>query len=499
MRRRFLAMRGSALLLAAAALTATSTAHAQEYTDIPKPLRGFGVSTHLNRPGWNIDALVARMTQLGVSTIRDEISWGRVEQAKGVYAITPRDEEWIRKVSSQGIKIIVVLDYGNKLYATQNDPAGLDADAFARYAAWMARYFKGKNIVAAFELWNEPNNFYFRKQYGGEWNGKGDAPWIEKFARFVEKASAAIKKEDPTTPIITGCGVPPASLYMLRRFPEAFKNIDGLTEHPYGYRLPSESVPWGGEENEKRDGISVAYADRSLLSLLRTEREASQKALGRELPIYITELGYSTYREQGQRSLYAGFTEETQAVYHTRSLILGLAYGARYWCLYDLLNDGTNALDPEQNFGLFRANTFEPKPVVASVRGVVRLLGPNWKFLSEAPGKLEVKIEDPRTLEEWTNPPGEKPLQINGPQIFWFQVPEGYVSFVWKAGRRNVERTPMQGKVTFTGPAATSATVTDLLTGKQQEVKAATGKSVQEVTVPVSGEPVAILWRTTAK
>jgi beta-glucosidase/6-phospho-beta-glucosidase/beta-galactosidase len=100
------------------------------------------------------------MKQMGVQYVRDEWGWEGVEKTKGVYAMSPEGQHKFDALNAAGIKIICALDYGNKLYANPLDP-----DAFANYAAWMARTYKGK--VVAWEIWNEPDNFYFFKQYGG--------------------------------------------------------------------------------------------------------------------------------------------------------------------------------------------------------------------------------------------------------------------------------------------------------------------------------------------
>lgn len=451
----------------------------------PTPLRGFGVCTHFGRADWDIDRLVALMKRMGVSVVRDEIYWSNVETEKGRYAIPERAERWLKAVSEAGIKVILILSYGNKLYESAEYPSGTDPEAFARFAAFMVRTLKSRGIVVAYEIWNEPNNFHFQKGYGGVWNGSNNSPWVEKFSRFVATVSAAIKKEDPSVPVITGGGVPPATVWMLRRFPECFQQVDGLTEHPYGYRNPSETIAFGGKANEERDGVSVADDQRSLLSLLSTLREEGRKSQNREMPLYITEIGYSTYREQKKTSLYAGFSESAQAAYHARSLVMGLASGARFWCLYDLFSDGNDSQEPEHNFGLVRRD-YSPKPVVGAVERVARLLGADWQYLAQSPGKLEVDFGNPTSRDRWSKTAADGNIAITGPQSYWFRTSQGIIAFVWKAGRYNTEMTPPLGTVTLTG--ASSATVTYLINGETRTVENG------PVLVPIGAEPVAIFW-----
>ena len=118
-------------------------------------LRCLGVGGHFGRmPNWDIDKLAPYLKQMGVQYVRDEWPWAIVEQTKGVYEMTPVLQRKMDVLNASGIKVICVLSYGNKLYENPLDP-----DAFSNYAAWMVKTFKGK--VDAWEIWNEPDNFYF--------------------------------------------------------------------------------------------------------------------------------------------------------------------------------------------------------------------------------------------------------------------------------------------------------------------------------------------------
>ncbi|MGC4034201.1 MAG: cellulase family glycosylhydrolase [Tepidisphaeraceae bacterium] len=469
--------------------------------DNPAPLRDFFVATHFNRaalknnkqPQWDVDRLIPQIKAMGAWGVRDGTSWSSIEKVKGQYVLPEADRHWVNQATSAGLKVIFVLLYDNKLYDNPTDP-----DAFSNYAAFVARSFKDNPNVVAFEIWNEPGNFFFRKQYGGEWNAKGEAPWLGKFAELVAKSSAAIKKENPNVKVIAGPGVPPPMYHMLERYPEAFKNLDGLVEHPYTYKYPPEVVAFGGQENLERDGVASADDKHSLVSLLKGESDLAEKKTGRRLPVWVTEFGFGTHVKQKKQNLYAGYTDQAQAAYHARALIQGLSAGVGAWTVYDFIDDGTDSSNPEHNFGLIRYSG-EPKPAHAALRNVAQQLGPNWKSLGAAPDSLQAEF-DPKIhngKDPWAGPVPD-PYVITGPQVYWFQVPDGYVTFVWNAGRINTELRPPVASVTYqqSGTPA-SAELVNLCTGEKKSLKLTNTNGQWTVNnVPVGGEPVAVKWNT---
>ena len=154
--------------------------------------KAIGVCAHFEscELGWNVDNLLPIIKDLGAGHVRQEIKWEWVEQQKGVYEIPALSMDWVDKVTEAGLGIIMILDYGNELYDNPLDP-----DAFANYAAFMAERLKDYPIIA-YEIWNEPTNFYFFEQYGGTWSGKETSLWMEKFSELMAKAAAAIRKVD---------------------------------------------------------------------------------------------------------------------------------------------------------------------------------------------------------------------------------------------------------------------------------------------------------------
>ena len=465
----------------------------------PKPLRQFSVSTHFHRsalrnnpqPQWNVDTLVPQIKALGAWAVRDGATWSGVEKVKGQYVLPESDRHWVDVTTAAGLKVVFVLLYDNKLYENPCDP-----DAFANYAAFMSRTFKDNPNVIAFEIWNEPGNFIMRKQYGGTWNAKDEAPWLKQYGILVDKAAVAIKRENPKVQVVAGAGVAPPMAHLIDRYPQTFKSVDGLVEHPYTYKTPPETVPFGGPKNLERDGISVADEQHTMRSLLNGESDRVEQKTGRRLPVWVTEFGFGTFTKQRKPGLYAGYTDAAQAAYHTRALIQGLASGVALWSVYDLVDDGLDVSDPEHNFGIIRHDG-RPKPAYDALRRVAQQLGSEWESLGSAPDTLQVDF-DPKVVGDknpWAGPNAD-PDGVIGPQVYWYKVPGGFVTFVWNAGRLNAEHRPPVGALTFKqNGTATAAEWTNLCTGEKATLKlTGSGDATVAGGVPVGGEPIAVKW-----
>jgi hypothetical protein len=461
---------------------------------LPVRLRGLGVGTHFPSANWDVDKLLPLIRDLGVSVVRQDFHWEAIEKTKGHYAVPDDMRHWFDAVTGAGIKVVVLLSYGNKLYENPLDP-----QAYANYAAWMARNFR--EGVAAFEIWNEPTNFYFLKQYGGAWSGRDDALWTVKFGELVRTAAAAMKKAGPSAPIIHNLENTPW-LYSLRRSAQDFADVDGIDVHPYPIRFPPETIPFGGPEIEKRDGAAVADERHSLLSLLDFHsKDCPRKYLGRALECWVGEFGYTTYSPL-KDGFYAGFSEQAQAAYLVRGLVMGLAYGVKAWCLYDLIDDSPNPHDAESRFGLLADSTrgYKPKPSYYAIQRVARLLGEDWQAVDQAQAQLEVNV---RPLADngdiWQGPQPTGFVQVNGPEVRWFRVGRDYVTILWRAGRFNGELAPVIGKMNWPQPPEAAegvkVTVQDLVSGEDIGVVVSReGSSLTVAGVPVGGAPIAIRW-----
>ena len=448
--------------------------------DTPQ-MRGLGVGGHFGRmPNWDIDKLIPLLKQMGVQYVRDEWGWDAIEKTKGVYEMYPAGQHKLDALNAAGIKVIFILDYGNKLYDNPLDP-----DAFAKFAAWAAKTYKGK--VAAWEIWNEPDNFMFYKQYGGPRDGSNDSIWNAKYSELVGKATAAIKAADPDAIVIHN-NEGKAWENALKYHPTDYAQTDGVDVHPY-------------PTNPQKEGVESRTPELDLNS-----NTWPKAALGHSVQCWVGECGMSTWTPKDPAHVhFTPVTEPFQAACEVRTVVQGLVYGVKAWCIYDFVNESDNPNDVESNFGLVRDYThnYEPKAFYALQR-LAKLLGPDWQSLPDLKATIDVPVA--------TSPDAGDP-KTHGPLMYWFRVGNNYVTIIWKAGGvTNLDGAPALGTISWPeSPHGATAQAVNLVTGKAVQIAiAGTGsgqapfgvsQETQRTTlmnVPVGWAPIAIRWTAPA-
>jgi len=320
-----------------------------------------GVCTHFSQ-NWPVGEIIPLIAKSGAAWIRDDFGWAGMEPTPGNYHIPAKARSWIQAARRAGLKIDLILDYGNPAYTDRYDTV-----AYAKAAGWLAR--EVANDVQAIEILNEPNNFGFRDIYGGQWNGnesKGSvSPYLSKYVQLLNAAAKEIKLANPHMTVI-GLGTPPPASFRMIALGLA-PQVDGLTDHPYGTQLP-ELVPYPATpEILKRDGIATADANGTFASQVSMFRAQARKYSATD-KLWHTEWGYSTARAKPDKP---GMPEETHAVYILRRLLESLATGVEHTFIYDFKDDGADPYSREQNFGLIH-NNLSAKPAYF---GLQRLTG----------------------------------------------------------------------------------------------------------------------------
>ncbi len=322
-----------------------------------------GVCTHFDQ-NWSVEQIMPLIAKSGAGWIRDDFSWAAMEPTPGNYRIPAKAKAWIQAARRAGLKIDLILAYGNPAYADH-----YDTTAYAKAAGWLARELA--NDVQAIEILNEPNNFGFRDAYGGQWNGNerngSVSPYLQKYVQILNAATKEIKLANPQMSVI-GLGAPaPASFRMIAL--GLAPQVDGLTDHPYSTGLP-ELVPYASNPYFLvRDGIATADANGTFASQVSMFR-AQAKKWGATENLWHTEWGYSTVHAKPGKP---GMSEETQAVYILRRLLESEASGVEHTFIYDFKDDGADPYSKEQNFGLVH-NNLSAKPAYSALQRLTGLL-----------------------------------------------------------------------------------------------------------------------------
>ena len=364
----------------------TTCLNAQAIPESPRRDDRIGVCTHFDQ-NWSVEQVMPLIARSGAGWIRDDFGWAGMEPTPGKYRIPLKAKNWIQAARRAGLKIDLILAYGNPAY-----PDHYDTEAYAKAAGWVARELA--NDVQAIEILNEPNNFGFRDTYGGQWNGNerngSVSPYLQKYVQLLNAAAKEIKLANPHMAVI-GLGTPaPASFRMIAL--GLAPQVDGLTDHPYGGKLP-ELVPYASNPYFLiRDGIATADANGTLASQVSMFRTQAKK-WGATEKLWHTEWGYSTVQAKPGKP---GMSEETQAVYILRRLLESEAAGVEHTFIYDFKDDGVDPYSNEQNFGLIH-NNLSAKPAYLTLQRLTGIIA----GMGTAPPAKQASIEnDPAVKQE---------------------------------------------------------------------------------------------------
>jgi hypothetical protein len=429
-----------------------------------------GVCTHFAQ-NWSVKEIMPLIAKSGASWIRDEIFWAGLEPTPGNYQIPSKSKGWIKAARNAGLKIDLILVYGNPGYADHYDTA-----AYAKAAGWLAR--EVANDVQAIEILNEPQNFGFRDAYGGWWNGNEPngsvSPYLQKYVLILNTAAKEIKLSNPQMTVI-GLGTPPPASFRMIALGLA-PQVDGLTDHPYGGRLP-EIVPYAATPDLlRRDGIATADTNGTFASQVSMFREQARK-WGATEKLWHTEWGYSTVHARLDKH-QPGLSEETQAVYILRRILESDAIGVEHTFIYDFKDDGTDPHSDYENFGLVKFNC-APKPSYSAVQRVTALLGEMPMVISDKQASIET---DSSVTQDGL-----------GYRCYTFSNPyeQRTVVAFWEAKRWEAGAKASNARVTL--PLAHQPRhvfVYDLLSGNQTEIPCARSEDSRlSISVSISGAP----------
>ncbi|MEO8626531.1 MAG: hypothetical protein ABI612_00315 [Betaproteobacteria bacterium] len=290
------------------------------------------------------ESLFASYSYLGLTSARQTILWSWVEKQKGQLTYGPEltnMDIYIRNAKLKGVDTLLLLCYGNAFYENGGLPLSAEAqDGFARYAAFVATHFRG--VVKRYEVWNEWSSGMGSK--GAVTRGDPLA-----YTRLLTKVKVALKAVDPEIVVVGGVIAHFDDGWSQQLFNAgALSSMDAYSVHPYNF----PDVP-----------------EKAVLFLDRLESLAKLSTGGRELPIYVTELGWPTHT--------AGVAPSVAGDYLARFYLLAPMYSfikGAWW--YDYVDDGPDPNAVQQNFGVYNAN-YSPKAAACAMSAVGTFLAAN--------------------------------------------------------------------------------------------------------------------------
>jgi len=332
-------------------LPASTCPDAAEATDRRVSDAGFGEGSSLpSRSDTELERELAGIAATGARYLRLDFDWSYIGRREGELDWAPVDRV-VRAARACDLEVLGLLTYTP---AWARGPGGsdhsppADADDFAEFAAATVDRFRSLG-VRTWEVWNEPNLAFF-------WE---PAPDPVGYTELLVAAYDAIKESDPDATVLSG-GLAPAADEAdgSRVAPVTFleevyaagggDHFDAVAHHPYSFpALPLD-------ETGNNAFVDVTPA----LHAVMDENGDARKH------IWGTEMGAPT-----GSSLTADFVAQyvTQAYEAWRDWSFT---GPLIW--YSYRDAGTDPDDPEDNFGLVRADYTPKEPALSAFEAVVR-------------------------------------------------------------------------------------------------------------------------------
>jgi hypothetical protein len=321
------------MLLLIAMLTACAIGAAQKEEKMPQGIpeavvpMGLGVNIHfIEPPPRDVDMIAAA----GFRFIRMDFSWVHIERKKGEYDFSGY-AKLVDALAQRGIRPLFILDYGNPLYDNDMAPHTDEGrQAFARFAAAGAAKFKGRGVL--WELWNEPNIFFWRPR-----------PNVNDYMALAKVALPAVRKADPNATIIAPATAGMDMNFMERCFEQGLLElIDAVSVHPYR-RQPPETVT---RDYQRLRALIARHAPK-----------------GESIPILSGEWGYSV----------TWIPKEQQGQYLARQFLTNLMNDVPLSIWYDWHDDGQDPKEQEHNFGTVTWD-YQPKPAYVAAQTLIKEL-----------------------------------------------------------------------------------------------------------------------------
>lgn len=386
----------------------------------------------------------------------DTINWHWVEKQKGVLAIDPQTDAAVTELVSNGVEIVMSLNFGNRLYsgpaeraipqlwewnydmpAPPTTPEALAA--WARYVEFMVQHFRDR--VKHFEIWNEWNISCY-------W---GANPSVADYLAVARTAIPAVRKHAPEAKVMMGSwagfphGIsswPPDQLaarekqtLYLAATRELAREVDEIGWHPFYQTDP--------------DGLEHYTADvRALQRWLRD--------VGFRGHCMATEWNYSAVYPplsefEAQRAWCGGFkaTEMEKAKYVAQVFTRHTALGVEsFFC--EMYFPYFSMLDLSLLRRSFDADPISPLQPQAAYY-VTRNLATMLDGLEPAEFACEVSPA-PQRLE-----------------CFTFSAPEGHAVALWRGGHAQDQREGVAVDVRLKVPCR-SAAAYDPINGVRQDL-----------------------------
>lgn len=157
----------------------------------------FAYGVEVNMFGQDKAAIATRLSQLGVTWVKQSVSWNDMEPVKGTILWDELDQI-VSTINSNGMRLMLTVTDAPGWARNDAEGSGppIDNADFATFLNAVAARYKGS--VGAYEIWEEPNAIT-------HWNGAsyGKPLSAASYAEMVRVGRDAIKTADPDTAVVS--------------------------------------------------------------------------------------------------------------------------------------------------------------------------------------------------------------------------------------------------------------------------------------------------------
>jgi len=227
-------------------------------------------------PG-TVDQRVATLKRLGLRVVRVTVRWDQVERQRDTFDWTAPGSV-LDALLTAGIQPVVTL-YGTPRWANGGREPNVAPTRGADFAAFAGAVAERYPKVRRWTIWNEPNQ--------RRW--LSTASPTQYVTRLLNPGYRAIHDVSPSSRVAGGVTAPrggaggTSPVAFIRGMARAGARLDAYAHHPYAL-APSET-PWSGG-CDHCETITMATIGRLVT--------ATQKAFGRPVRLWLTELGYQS-------------------------------------------------------------------------------------------------------------------------------------------------------------------------------------------------------------
>jgi len=349
-----------------------------------------GVGVHFGiggEYGYSLPKTAELLNQLKLDSFRDDLPWSSfVASEPGELGREPA--KLFNFMRGTGARPTLVIGHPNPAFPGGNPPLTAEGRAgFRDFAVAAVRAtYKADPI---YEVWNEWNmNAVTGKPFLVGRGDGSDPRSAVNYAPLASETVGEISKYFPKATVLVGAVGMDNGWKWTQAIAEmgALKGASGLSVHIYNHCERSIA------DRTAQEAIDRLY---DLQKMMRPMNE------GRDLPIYVTELGWPTIPKQ------CPISQQTAADNIAQFLLWSAATpwlkGA--W-IYEMKDQGTNPNGMEDNFGLYDYN-YAPKIAACAAAKAVQIIKRSKSFRLERPFKdlflLQVSTESGVKLVAWTS------------------------------------------------------------------------------------------------